>query len=358
MHPTLRGALWPLLLIGTTVSILALAILAFGQRQNPGEALLTLWRGAFGSLDAATDTASRAAILIFYALGVVLSFRAGIFNIGTEGQSRMGAIVAAAIAVNGPGRTLASVPFLGIPLVLLFGAIVGSCWSLIAGVLRRWRGVPEVIGTLMLNFIALALARYLLSDPALLRESRGVISQSDVIPAGLQLQSWGATEFHTGILLVLPLLAWANVYLFHTPSGFSLRATGLNPAAAKTCGINVAAVELKTFAMAGALAGFAGAMGVLVRYRLDKAPYPSDDYGFMAIAVALVADLKPLWTLPAALLFAALEVGTGSMERNAGVSHEVVYLVEGLIILAVLIRHVASSRSRASEGSAAAKAGV
>src|SRR5471032_1920949 len=107
MHPNLKGALWPLLLIGATVSVLALAILAFGQRQNPGEALLTLWRGAFGSLDAATDTASRAAILIFYAAGIVLSFRAGIFNIGTEGQSRMGSIVAAAIAVNGPGRALA-----------------------------------------------------------------------------------------------------------------------------------------------------------------------------------------------------------------------------------------------------------
>ena len=356
MQSKVLGFLWPLVLIGGTVATLAVAIYFFGQRQNPAVALQTLWRGAFGSMESATETAARASILIFYALGVVLSFRAGIFNIGTEGQSRIGGIAATAIAVNAIGRTLSGVPYLSIPLLLLAGAAIGACWSLVAGLLRRWRGVPEVISTLMLNFIALSLARHLLSDPHLLREARGVISQSDVIPDGLQLQTWGASQFHTGILLVVPALAWAHVYLFHTPGGMALRATGLNPVAARACGMNVAAIELRTFAIAGALAGMAGAMGVLVRHRLDAAPYPGIDYGFMAIAVALVADLKPLWVLPSALLFAGLEVGTGSMELNAGVSHEVVYLVEGVIILAVLIRHVAGYRAKAAGASAAAVA--
>jgi ABC-type uncharacterized transport system permease subunit len=278
------------------------------------------------------------------------------FNIGTEGQSWLGGIAAAAIAVNGIGRALSAAPYVSIPLLLIIGAVIGACWSLIAGAMRRWRGVPEVISTLMLNFIALSLARHLLSDPSLLREARGVISQSDVIPDGLQLQTWGTTQFHTGILLIIPALLSAHVYLFHTPGGLALRATGLNPVAARSCGMNVAAIELRTFAIAGALAGLAGAMGVLVRHRLDAAPYPGIDYGFMAIAVALVADLKPLWVLPSAFLFAGLEVGTGSMELNAGVSHEVVYLVEGVIILAVLIRHVAGYRARAADNSAAAAA--
>ena len=348
--------LWPLVLIAGALGVLALAIYLFGQRHNPGEALKTLYGGAFGSANALTSTAARAAILIFYALGIVLSFRAGIFNIGAEGQSRTGAIAATALTVTSIGPRLAALGFLAIPIILVCGAMTGALWSLLAGLLRRWRGVPEVISTLMLNFIALSLALFLLAKvcdpsgnimPGPLQEAKATYQQSDTIPVPLQLQTWGATQFHSGILLVLPALLLAHVYLFRTPGGMALRAVGLNPVAARACGIRVAAVELRAFAIAGALAGLGGAMGVLVRNRLDKAPYPAADYGFMAIAVALVADLKPLLVLPAAILFAGLEVGCAGMERNAGISKEVVYVIEGLIILAVLLRHIGGWRTAA-----------
>ena len=302
--------------------------------------MLSLWRGAFGSVEALSSTAVRATILIFFALGIVLSFRAGIFNIGAEGQSRVGALAAAGLAATAAGPHIAALGALGMLLILICGAAAGALWSLLAGLMRRFRGAPDVISTLMLNFIALSLGLYLLSTKTFLREARGVISQSDAIPDALRFQTWGATQFHSGVLLTIPALLICHFYLFHTPGGMALRAVGLSPSAAKACGIPVAAVELRTFALAGALAGFAGAMGVLVRNRLDKTPYPASDYGFMAIAVALVADLNPLWVLPTAMLFAGLEVGSASMERNAGVSREVVYLIEGLIILAVLVRHI------------------
>jgi len=340
--------LWPLLLLAGTLGVLALAIGAFGQRGNPGEALQTLWRGAFGSLNAFSATLARATILIFYALGVVLSFRAGIFNIGAEGQSRVGAIAAAGLTATAAGTWLGGFGLWSAPLILLCGALCGAAWSLLAGALRIWRGAPEVISTLMLNFIALQLALFLLSRPTLLQEAKAVIFQSDTIPDSLQLQTWGDTQFHSGVLLIVPALLLSQLYLFNMRGGMELRAVGLNPTGAKACGIPVNRVILRAFACSGGLAGFAGALGVLVRSRLDKTPYPGNDYGFMAIAVALVADLRPLWVLPAAVLFAGLDVGTGSMERNAGVSREVVYLVEGLIILAVLIRRVVADNSAKS----------
>jgi len=205
----------------------------------------------------------------------------------------------------------------------------------------------------MLNLIALLLARYLLSDPHLLRGAP-IFQQSDPLPDGLQLSGWNSTEFHAGIFLVLPAVLLCHVYLFHMRGGFAVRAIGANPIAAEVCGIFAKRTGLLTFAIAGALAGLAGAMGILARGRLDADPtYP--DYGFMAIAVALIADLKPLRILPSAILFAGLEVGTRGMERNAGVPHDVVYLIEGLIIVAVLVRkrvgspEVSTSAAEAAE---------
>jgi simple sugar transport system permease protein len=181
-----------------------------------------------------------------------------------------------------------------------------------------------------------------------------IFQQSDPLPEPLQLSGWSTTEFHSGILLIFPAVLLCHLYLFHMRGGFAIRAIGANPVAAEVCGIKSRTTGLITFALAGALAGLGGAMGILARGRLDADPtYP--DYGFMAIAVALVADLRPLRILPSAILFAGLEVGTRAMERNAGVSHEVVYLIEGLIILAVLVRnragtmHISTSAAEAAE---------
>jgi simple sugar transport system permease protein len=330
----LRTLLWPVSLVAVTLLVLALAIQVSGNAS--GEAFASFWRGAFGTPTALSATAARSTILALYALGIALSFRAGIINIGAEGQSRIGAILAAALGTGMAAKMLSAAPLLGIPAILIAGAIAGCAWSLLAGALRYWRGVPEVISTLMLNLIALLLARYLLSGPEFLRGETSN-QQSDPIAESLQLPGWQMTEFHSGIFLILPAVLLCQLYLFHMRGGFSIRAIGLNPIAAETCGIRAVPVGLHTFALTGALAGLAGAMGILARGRLDSDPtYP--DYGFMAIAVALVAELKPLWILPSAILFAGLEVGTRGMERNAGVSHEVVYLIEGLIILAVLVR--------------------
>ncbi|HYF50622.1 MAG TPA: ABC transporter permease [Planctomycetota bacterium] len=351
-HFVLRTLLWPSVLLAGTFLLLWLTVKLAAPQQNSLHALSVLWNGAFGSLDALASTTARALILILYALGITLSFRAGLLNIGAEGQSRIGACLAAAVALSSlPG--LESLGVLGVVFVLLAGAFAGALWSLIPGLLREWRGVPEVISTLMLNFVALLFARYLVSSPDLLR-GQTIFQQSDPIADALQLKRWDLTDFHSAVWLAIPAVLLAHLVLFHTRFGFQLRATGLNQTAAEASGIDTRRISLRTFAIAGALAGLAGAISLLARGRLEADPaYP--DYGYMAIAVALMANLKPLYVFPAAIVFAGLEVGTRAMEINAGVSHDVVYAIEGVIILAILIRGVQVLRKRASTEASAAQ---
>ena len=353
LRSVLQDALWLILLaLGTTLA-LALIIRLCGQ--NPADALAALAHGAFGSAGGLAATASRSVILLLYALGLIVSMRAGCLNIGAEGQSRVGAAAATACAAGALGGALAHLGWAGILLLLLAGTLGGALWALIAGALKEWRGVPEVISTLMLNFVALLLVRWLVRSESLLR-GHTIFAQSDPLPERLRLAGWWQTEVHAGVLVALPAIVALHFFLFHTPRGFALRAMGLNPTAALACGIPVVRLRLFSFALAGGLAGFAGALGILSRYRLELDPtYP--DYGYLAIAVALVANLKPLQVLPSALLFAGLEVGARSMEGNAGVSHDVIYLVEGMIIVAILIRGVAGARFKAGSDATLAAAG-
>lgn len=343
--------LWLAALILGTLIGLALLIRICGQ--DPREALGALWSGAFGSRYALAATGTRAAILALYALGVAISFRAGTLNIGAEGQSRVGAAMATALGTGAAGALLGNLSYFGIVLVLLGGTLAGALWSLLAGILRAWRGVPDVISTLMLNFVALELVRYFLSSRKWL-QGPGSEQKSDFLADALRLSNW-ETSFHPILLCALLAAGAAHVFLFHTPTGFALRAVGLNPVAALTSGMRIQRLQLSSFIISGGLAGFAGALGVLGLWHLSSVPtYP--DYGFMAIAVALVANLQPLRVLPAAILFAGLEVGAKSMQGSAGVSYWVVHLIEGLIILAILMRGVQVFQKRSAEATGAAEA--
>jgi len=347
-----HDGVWLVLLVLGTLVTLALIIRLSGQ--DPRVALDALWRGAFGSRSGLAATATRAMILALYALGIVISFRAGMLNIGAEGQSRVGAALAAIVATGVFGIWTARLSVAGIVVVLLAGMAAGAFWSLLAGWLRQWRVVPEVISTLMLNFVALELVKYFLSTPAILRSAKSSEYKSDYIAEPLRLANW-ETSFHPVLLLGIAAAVASHLFLFHTRSGFALRAVGLNAIAARTCGIANERVQLASFVLSGALAGFGGALGVLGLWHLSSTPTYAD-YGFMAIAVALVADLKPLRVLPVAIVFAGLEVGAKSMQGSAGVSYWVVHIIEGLIILAILVRGVQVFEKSKIEAQSAEKA--
>lgn len=336
--PFARAA-WVAGLAAGTVAVLALAILLLGQ--DPLNAFEVFVDGALRWPSGLGASLARGAILLCYALGVALSFRAGIVNIGAEGQSRIGSAAAVAATLGAPGAFFSAHTALGIPALLLCGAAGGAAWSLIAGLLKRWRGVSEVVSTLMLNFAAMPLVKFLISRHEWLQGDTNFLKRD--LPDALQLRGWGGTEFHAWVWPVLLLALAAHYFLFRTKPGMQLRAMGHNRQAARACGVRIEKLELSVFALSGALAGLAGAMSVMAAGVLEAQP-PFPDYGYLSISVALVGALSPLWIVPAAILFAAMGVGAAAMEERARVPHWVVFVLHGLLILAILVR---SSTARA-----------
>lgn len=311
-------------------ALLSLLLVATGHEVAP--ALRALVRGAFGSYYAITSaTIVRMVPLAFAGLAVSLAFRAGILNIGAEGQLLMGAVAATMLA--GP---LAGVPApVAIPLMLVGGAVAGASWAGIAGFLRLRFGVQEVISTIMLNFVALYVTGWLVRGP--LQEPTRVNPQSASLPDALQLPVLLAgTRLHAGVLLMVAVAVAGWWWLANTASGFRVRAVGANAAAAQSAGgITVSRSVFMAFLLSGLLAGLGGAVEYAgITYALYENFSPG--YGYTAIAVALLARLHPLGVLGTALLFGALEAGANAMQRDAGVPSVVVSVVEATLILLVV----------------------
>jgi general nucleoside transport system permease protein len=273
----------------------------------------------------------RATPLLITGLAVAIAFRAGIWNIGAEGQFYAGAVAATWVGT----RWGLTSPLAAIALVPVAAALAGALWAGVPAWLRARFGVLEVITTLMLNFIAEYLVGFLVGGP--LQEAGRTYPQSDPIAAAARLApvvagtrvTWA---FPLGVLLAV--LTW--IVLTRTRPGFELRAAGASPIASRVSGrIAVARVTATAFLVSGALAALAGAAEVCgVTFALyDKL---SPGYGYTAIAVALLARLHPLAVVASALLFGFLEAGASALQRSAGIPSVTVYALEALIILAVV----------------------
>jgi simple sugar transport system permease protein len=287
-------------------------------------------------------TLVRATPLLIIGLAVAIAFRAGIWNIGAEGQFYAGAIVATWIGT----RLGLTSPFAAFPLVVVAALVAGAVWAAVPAWLRSRYGVLEVITTIMLNFIAEYLVGYLVQGP--LQEAGHTYPQSDPIAGAARLAPLIAgtrvtIAFPLGVLLAAAM--W--VFLMRTRPGFKLRAAGANPVAARVSGrINVGRVMAIALLGSGALAGLAGAAEVCgVTFALYE--HLSPGYGYSAIAVALLARLNPLAVIPTALFFGFLEAGASALQRSAGIPSVTVYAVEGLVILGVV---ALERRLRSSSG--------
>ena len=303
-------------------------------------ALTAFWQGAFGSTDAIVSaTLVRATPLILAGLAVAVAFRAGVLNLGAEGQLLVGAAAAATVGVT-------LVPIFGgatVVVALAAGALAGAAWAGIAAWLRARFGVLEVISTIMLNFVALYAVGWLVRGP--LQEPTHAYPQSATIAPGARLPLLlPNTRLHAGLALAVVgagALWWT---LRATAAGFRLRAVGLNPAAATSAGrIDVPRVTARAFLASGAFAGLAGAVEVTgVTFALyDLSP----GYGYTAVAVALLAGLHPIAVIGTGVLFGALEAGATAMQRDAGVPATIAGIVEATLVLLVLAAETRRRRS-------------
>jgi general nucleoside transport system permease protein len=318
-----RAALVLLAIVGTT----ALLLLAGGYPVGGG--LAALWRGSLGSWYAFTSaTLVRAIPLMLTGVAVAVAFRAGVLNIGAEGQLLAGAAAATALALS-----LAGLPAPIVVLLALTGSAAGGAgWASIAAFLRARFAVLEVISTIMLNFLALQLLAFLVHGP--LGDPKGIYPQSPSLPR----QTWmpklvPGTRLHFGFLIALAACAIAWFVRSQMAAGFRLRLAGANPDAAQIAGrVSVVRVTAMAFLVSGAIAGLGGAVEVTgVTYALYESISPG--YGYTAIAVALLANLNPAGVVISGIGFGALEAGAAAMQRDAGVPAVVASVIEAAIIL-------------------------
>lgn len=325
----------PIVAVVLALLLSALIMLATSVApENIAKSFVALAYGSVGSLAAVSETLTSTIPLVLSGLGIGLAFRAGLFNIGAEGQIVIGGLAAviASFAITG-------LPFyVHMPLVLTIGMLAGALYAGLAGFLRAATGAHEVISTIMLNLIAFRMLDYVLRQPFIQKEGRSdPISKAVLETAELpRLLAFIDPNLRVHAGLVIMLISVALIYwlLFRSKMGFAFRVSGENPDAAKYAGIRAGLTIVLAMALAGGLAGLAGATqvtGVLGR----ASPGFSAGIGFDAIAVALLGRSHPVGILLAGLLFGALEAGGRQMQVDAGVSIDLIGIVQALIIVFV-----------------------
>ncbi len=294
----------------------------------PIEAYAALLEGSLGSVQALGATLNNATPLIFAGLAVAFGFRAGLFNIGANGQFLFGAFFAVVVG------TMPIAPFpLHLFLALAAGFAGGAFWGFIPGLLKAWRGAHEVVTTIMLNFIAYQLLNLLAST--MFRDPAATFPKTrDVLPSAQLPILIADTRLHAGILLGLLAAFIVWFVLFKTTLGFEIRTVGINPFAARYAGIRPGFITVLTMSISGGLAGLGGAT---VNLGVTKT-YPAEyliNYGFDGIAVALLGRAHPVGVVGAAFLFGALRAGAGSMQRATAIPTDIITIVQAFIILFV-----------------------
>ena len=311
----------------------------------PLVAYAALVTGAFGSFNALVQTVVSSTPLILAGLAVGIGFKAGLFNIGAQGQFLMGAIAAAAV-----GAALAgSGPLVAIPAALLAAIVAGAVYGFIPGFLKAFTGAHEVVTTIMLNYVAIQFVAYAVTGP--LRATGATFARSsDVGSAALPILI--GRNGHLGItfaLVAVPLAWWL---LYRTTLGFEVRTVGANPDAARYAGMSPRTVIALTMAVCGLLAGLAGAGEILGISHYMPAGY-STNVGFEAITVALLGRANPFGILFAGLLLGAMRAGSNLMQIQAGVPVQMIDVLQGVILFflaaEVIVRYIFRVRAARAE---------
>lgn len=327
-----RGVLDGISIAVVTLLLSALLILACGA--NPMEAFGLFFKGVFGNKASFAEIFVKACPLMLTGLGCAVAFRTGFFNIGAEGQFYVGAIAATMVALGLP-----QVPG-GVRLVLCFVAafVGGGIWAFLAAFLKTKWNISEIIVTIMLNYIVIYFLGYAVRG--FLMDPSGNVPQSAKIEASVQLPNLiASTRFHVGILIALVLVAVVWFVLEKTTLGFEFKAVGLNRRGAGCNGIPVVRSMVLSAVLSGGLSAVAGAIEVLaIQKKLLEGI--SGNCGYTAVLIALVAFNRPVGVVIASVVYAAMQVGAGSMQRQLGVPSAIVNIIIGVVVVLILGREL------------------
>jgi simple sugar transport system permease protein len=342
----------PLLALLTALLVGGLVMLLSGD--NPFAAYWGLLLGSVGDRRAISQTIRKATPFILTGLSVAFAFKAGLFNIGAAGQFLMGTIFSVAVGVSFPGLPW----IIHMPLAVLAGILGGALWGGLAGWLKVWKGAHEVITTIMLNYVASLFVSWTvyaggtsgqrpgpLSDPEAaaraISETRDVFESAripQILPQVLDRVHWGI-----GLALVMALLVWW--VLWKTTLGFEIRTVGRNPHAANYAGIRVDRTVVLSMAVAGGLAGLAGAVETLgLNYKF--APEFTGGVGFEGITIALLGQTHPLGVVFSSFLMGGLYAGGAKMQFNSGVAKEIIQVVQALVLAFIAAPEIVRSLYR------------
>jgi general nucleoside transport system permease protein len=323
--------------------VLAITLLTFGVPVADGFSLLA--EGAFGDRFGWSRTAVKMTPLLLTGLGMIVAWRAGMYNIGGEGQFIIGGIFSAVLARAVLRDFLSLPPLLTLVLFLVLSSLGGAAWAWLAGWLYVRRGIDVVISTILLNFVAVQALGYVSSGP--LRANPDGVPLTDLLPYELMLYRPNPQmDFHAGVPVAVFASLVVFVYLFRSRAGFQVRLVGENPRVARANRMDTNKLRLQAMLVSGALCGLAGGIEYAGMARQLGMSF-SQNWGFLGIPVALLGGLHPLLAVPSAFFFGALFAGSENLSRFTQSGPTLVYIVQAVAVLAfVSVRVWIDRRSR------------
>jgi len=323
----------------TIAALLVGAIMLVILDVNPFVAYGALINGAFGSTNAFAETLVKATPLLLVGLGICIAYRGNVINIGGEGQMIVGSILATLV-----GLTFTGLPgWLMITIAMLVGAIAGSIWGGIPGLLKAYFNVNEILSTVMMNAIAVQLLNFVLTGPMIdpvQSQKASQIPQTARLEEAYRLPRLVPTRLHLGALFAVILAVVVYFLLWRTNLGYRIRSVGQSKFASRYAGIKVKQHIIIALMLSGALAGLAGVIQVYgVNFRMITDGSTSGftgRAGYNGIVAALFGSLHPIITIPASILFGALLVGANSMQRVTQVPSALITALNGLVVVFVV----------------------
>jgi ABC-type uncharacterized transport system permease subunit len=319
-------------IIGILLGLLAGAVLIALSGANPLDAYAAMLEGAIGSPQSIANVLVRASPLLLTGVGVAIGIKAALWNIGAEGYMYLGAIGAAAVGIV----SLHVPPIVHIILAFLVAMVLAGIWGLIPAYLRAYRGINEVVTTIMMNYVAIFFASWMVHEPQPMAEPDSFYPMSKMIAETVKLPILiKGTSLHPGFIIGIASCILFYLIIRFTPFGFRTRMVGVNPEAARYAGVNVKRQMLFALLIGAVMGGVAGAfeiMGLKMRLYMDFVA----GVGYEGVAVALLAGGNPLGVIASALFFSALKAGGATMSIQTGVGAPMTVVIEALCVLFVI----------------------